>query len=204
VRDVAADLLDPEMVKHTWLGLDVAATPEGLRVEQVAEMGPARDRIRQGDLITAVGPRRVQSRLAFNIELLEYDAGAEVPLVVRRDREVAVPVPLVEVPPGEAPVTGRKFDGVGLVVADITPPLAQGFGIDPKIQGVVITKVVAGSIADRMELAAGDVLYQLGDYAVRDTGTLSNLLRAYARRYRAVAIKVWRGGKKLSGSMPLG
>jgi serine protease Do len=205
VRDVAADLVDPEMVRHAWLGLDVAPDPAGLRVDRVAANSPAaRAGVRKGDMVVSVGPKRVDSRLGYNIELLEYQPGAKVPLVFRRDRDYEVEIPFEEVPPEEAPVAGRRFDNVGLVVADITPPLAGTYGLDPKVKGVVITKVMPASIAQQMQLAAGDVVMQLGNYGVRDTTQLSGILRAYMQRSRgAIPIRVWRKGKTLSGAMPL-
>lgn len=204
VREVAADLLDPEMVRHAWLGLDVAQDRAGLKVERVADNGPgARSSIRKGDVILAVGPKRVDDRLGLNIELLQFEPGATIPITLRRDKDVHVDVAFDLVPAEEARVAGHRLDSIGLVVADITPPLAGTYGLDPKKKGVVITKVVAGGIAEQMQLSPGDVVLQLGGYIVQDTGTLSNLLRAYARRYGAAQIQVFRKGKKLSGQMPL-
>jgi serine protease Do len=204
VRDVAADLLDPEMVTKAWLGLEVKRDRGGLKVEHVAENGPAaRAAIHKGDVIVGVGGRRVDDRLGLNIELLQYQPGAAVPLVVRRDRDVQVEVPFESVPAEEARVAGHRLDSVGLVVADITPVLARSYGLDARTRGVLITKVVPGSIADDMKLAAGDVVIQLGGYVVRDTGTMGNLLRAYAKRYGRADITVLRKGRRYSGPMPL-
>lgn len=204
VREVAADLLDPEMVTKAWLGLDVAKDGAGVVVERVAENGPAaRSAIHKGDTIVAVGPRRIDDRLGLNIELLQYQPGAAVPLTLHRDHDVQVQVPFEAVPAEEVRVAGHRLDSVGLVVADITPVLAKSYGLDARTRGVLITKVVPGSIADGMKLAAGDVVIQLGGYVVRDTGTMGNLLRAYAKRYGAADITVLRKGRRYSGPMPL-
>jgi serine protease Do len=205
VRQVAADLLDPEMVRRAWLGLDVVGDRSGLRVERVAENGPAaRLNLQKGDQIVAVGSMRVFDRLGLNIELLEFQAGSTVPLTVRRDHDVQVAIPFETVPADEIRAAERRFDSVGMVVADVTPALAATLGLDESTSGVVITKVLPGSIAERTELAVGDVVVTLAGNRVRDTESLSLLIRALLnRRYSKAEILVLRKGKHLKGPLPL-
>jgi serine protease Do len=205
VREVAADLLDPEIVRQAWLGLDVTADRTGLRVEKVADNGPAaRQQLKRGDQILAVGTKKVADRLGLNIELLEFEAGRTVPLTIRRERDYLMQIPFESVPADEIRAAGHRFDTVGMVVADITPALATAYGLDEKTNGVVITKVLPGSIAEKTQLTAGDIVLTLAGYRVQDTGSLSLLIRALNRRQTAQAeILVLRKGQHLKGPLPL-
>jgi serine protease Do len=204
VRQVAADLLDPEMVRHAWLGLDVNVDRGGLVVERVSERGPAaKQNIVKGDRILAVGTKRVENRLGLNIELLEFEAGANIPLTVRREKDFLVRIPFEPVPQEEVRAAGHRFDTVGLVVSDVTPAIASTYGLDERMSGVVITKVISGSTAEQLQLNAGDLVTALGGYRVQDTASMTTLVRALARNYKSVEIRVLRKGKQLRGALPL-
>jgi Do/DeqQ family serine protease len=69
---------------------------------------------------------------------------------------------------------------LGVTVQDLTPDLAQAFGI-PQIHGAVIARVEPGSAAERAGLLEGDVVLAVNDRRVRNATELRNaigLLRA--------------------------
>jgi Do/DeqQ family serine protease len=69
---------------------------------------------------------------------------------------------------------------LGVTVQDLTPDLAQAFGI-PQIHGAVIARVEPGSAAERAGLLEGDVVLTVNDRRVRNATELRNaigLLRA--------------------------
>jgi Do/DeqQ family serine protease len=69
---------------------------------------------------------------------------------------------------------------LGVTVQDLTPDLAQAFGI-PQIHGAVIARVEPGSAAERGGLLEGDVVLTVNDRRVRNATELRNaigLLRA--------------------------
>ncbi len=203
VRDVATTLLDPEVVRRAWLGAEFVDAGAGVRVEKVADGSPAaKTALATGDQVVAVSGRPIRSRLALNIEMLESAPGRPVTFTVRQSDKVKdVPVELEEVP--LAAFSKTTFESVGMSVADLTPALARQFNLDASHAGVVITKVDAKSVAAEVGLAAGDVLFQLGNYSVRDTNDLTAKVRAYARAGRAPDIHVLRNGSVLNGRIPI-
>lgn len=64
---------------------------------------------------------------------------------------------------------------LGVGVQDLTPELAQAFGIE-RSQGVVITQVEPGTPADRAGLKAGDVVVSVNDRAVRNAADMRNII----------------------------
>lgn len=64
---------------------------------------------------------------------------------------------------------------LGIVVQDLTPDLAQAFGI-PRTQGAVIAQVESGSAADRAGLREGDVVLRVNERTVRNATELRNAI----------------------------
>jgi Do/DeqQ family serine protease len=64
---------------------------------------------------------------------------------------------------------------LGVTVQDLTPDLAQAFGI-PQIRGAVIARVEPGSTAERAGLKEGDVVLSVNDRRVRNATELRNAI----------------------------
>lgn len=64
---------------------------------------------------------------------------------------------------------------LGVVGQDLTAELAQAFDLRPR-DGVLVTRILDGSPADRAGLEPGDVIQQLGDVRLRDTQSLRRAL----------------------------
>ena len=64
---------------------------------------------------------------------------------------------------------------LGVSAQDLTPELAQGFGIGQR-KGAVITQIVKGSAADKAGLKVGDVLVAVNNRPLRNTLDLRNVI----------------------------
>jgi Do/DeqQ family serine protease len=64
---------------------------------------------------------------------------------------------------------------LGVVAQDLTPDLAQAFGI-PQTQGAVVARVEPGSAAERAGLREGDVVVRVNERAVRNATELRNAI----------------------------
>lgn len=62
---------------------------------------------------------------------------------------------------------------LGVVVQDLTPELANAFGLDNN-RGVVVAQVVPGSAAAKAGLKAGDVVFSIDGHKVRNAANLRN------------------------------
>ncbi len=82
---------------------------------------------------------------------------------------------------------------LGVVMQDLTPALADAFGLSGK-RGAAVSRVLPDSGAAKAGIRAGDVIVQLNDTPVQDGADLRNavgLLRAGAR----VNVRFYRDGK---------
>jgi len=61
-----------------------------------------------------------------------------------------------------------KRSGLGVELADLTPELAEGFGLDARQQGVLISRVFADTPADRAGLKRGDVIVEFNGQSVSE------------------------------------
>ncbi|MGB5177436.1 MAG: DegQ family serine endoprotease [Gammaproteobacteria bacterium] len=84
---------------------------------------------------------------------------------------------------------------LGVVVQDLTPELAQAFGLQQR-GGAVVAQVTPGSAAERAKLRSGDVIVSLDGHAVTGSSDLRNaigLLRVGTR----INLDVLRKGKRM-------
>jgi Do/DeqQ family serine protease len=88
----------------------------------------------------------------------------------------AIPVNMVRQITAQLVKYGEVRRGhLGVVVQDLTPGLADAFGIDRQY-GVVIARVEAGSPADRAGLEAGDVVISVNGRPVEDSADIRNII----------------------------
>jgi len=86
-----------------------------------------------------------------------------------------------------------KRGELGITAQDLTPELASAFGID-RTNGTVISRIEAGSPADRSQLKVGDVILEVDGKPVRNSGDVRNrvgLLRVGTH----VNMTLWRDGR---------
>jgi Do/DeqQ family serine protease len=82
---------------------------------------------------------------------------------------------------------------LGAQAQDLTPELAQAFGIKYR-RGAVVTQIEADSAADRAGLRVGDIITEINDKPVRDAATLRNTI-GLLRLGQEVKLSVLREGK---------
>ncbi len=81
---------------------------------------------------------------------------------------------------------------LGIGVQDLTPALAEAFGLDTR-NGVVVTQITPGSPAERAGLQTGDILQSLNGRPVRQASELRNSI-ALLRVGDTVELEVRRNG----------
>ena len=72
---------------------------------------------------------------------------------------------------------------IGISVQELTPALAQAFDLEDE-RGVIISRIVAGSVAERAGLLVGDILIKIGNKRIASQEDVRNavgLLRLVAR-----------------------
>jgi type II secretory pathway component PulC len=84
---------------------------------------------------------------------------------------------------------------LGVTASNLSPALAEGFGLDPATQGVAIINVAPGSIAESLGFRRGDVVLVVNNNTIARTRDLDSASRELPKEWH---ITVSRQGQRLS------
>lgn len=201
-KKVIQDILRYGQVHSAWIGAVTATiTPEearrtGLRASQgalvarVISGSPAQAAgLRNGDIITAVAGKPVDSREAFSTLTATVAAGQPLSLTIARDGKTES----ISVRPSEAPGDlGLRilWEIAGLRVAD-------------RGRAVVIDEIARGSRSENIGLAQGDAIVGVNGVEVASVKDLNQALTQSAER-SSVVLQVARGRYIYSLTFPMG
>ncbi len=189
VRNVVAQLKDGGRVTRGWLGVTIQNIdknlaesfgldrPQGALISQLAPGGPAqKSGLKAGDVIIEFDGKSVQdsAHLPHIVGLME--PGTSVPVRIIRDRKEKI----VEVEVGgldaddSYALSNRRVDSsyggrLGLITEGVPDEVQERLGING---GVVVRKVVSGSVAAAAGIVPGDVITYLGSAPISSTDAL--------------------------------
>jgi serine protease Do len=179
-REVSDQLIKDGKFSRTWLGIGIETLSEskeyknlvssvknGVVVRSIVPNGPvANSDLQPADVITAVDGKEVASAQDLKGEIRTKPVGRSVTLdVVRDDKKIKVTVKPGELPDDNAQdlQTSHKSketagtELVGLKVQALTRELAKQFEVE-LTEGVIVTEVGSGSIAEQKGIRPGDVI----------------------------------------------
>ena len=181
-KAVIGDLIEGRRILYGWLGIQIQdITPdvaeyygltdrEGVLVYQVLDGSPAKlAGMQDGDIVkTFDGAPVKQARELVDI-VGRSKVGRKASLEFLREGKRQT----VEVEIGERPSEGEVATSStgdlwrGVQVSEVTPELAERFGVDASAGGVVITEIAPDSPAVQAKLQAGDVINEINRIPVR-------------------------------------
>ena len=113
----------------------------------------------------------------------------------------AIPINLAKWVANQLLEHGKVIRGwLGVVVQELTPPVAEALGID---HGVIVLKVVPSSPAKRAGLQPGDIILEIDGQPVRDATDLQFKIMKTPPG-KEVSITVLRGDKRLTLKVKIG
>jgi Do/DeqQ family serine protease len=198
-------------VKRPWLGARLqAVTPEiaeglglkrpaGALIASLAAGSPAaRGGLKAGDLIVAIDGQEVEDPNAFDYRFATKALGGTARVgLIRGGKEITVPValePLPDSPHDELTIQARSpFQGAK--VSNLSPALADDLRLDPATDGVVVTDVADGSVAQSLGFKRGDIVVSVNNQKIAKTRDLE---RVSAQQSRVWRITITRGGQQMS------
>ena len=218
--DLAVIQIDLPNLEPAELG-DVSSLPVGSEVVAMGfALGLEGDPTITRGVVSAKG--RTITEDPFSIEAIQTDASINPgnsggPLVDDHGRVVgintaiipnaqnigfSIPIDLVEPIALELIESGevrRGFLGVGF--ADVTPSTAANFDL-PVNSGVIVTEIVPDSPAANAGLEGDDIIVQLEDEVIDNSGDLLEALRIH-KAGESVQVSYYRDGEKLDADLTL-
>jgi serine protease Do len=209
---IADDLIDDGKVVRGYLGiLPQELTPElaesmdavgtkGILVGDVLAGTPAeKGGLQTGDIITQLDGRSVSDVNEFRIQVADRKVGETIHLDILRDsKKQTLDIVLEERP--DTIVASARGGGpkkwAGLTVDDLDSARAQRLPNLRGEEGVLVVGVEPGSPADDAGIQAGDVIKELGNVEIADTGDYAAAVQKYQEK-KAVAILLKRGNQTL-------
>lgn len=221
----------PTVAARPWLGVRVEdvtprmafvlgmGKPNGAMVTAIAPRGPAAAAgLSPGDVILAIGGRRVRSADAIGKVIEPLIIGEPVPVAVwRGERVQRLTLKLGGRPASEATrfaATGTEFQlgrtdvsrfpVLGLAASPMNRDLRDKWGIGSTVMGPVVMRVDPGGQAARQGIRTGDAILSADQVIVRAPGDLAaHLKRAQDAGRGLVVLRIYRHGRDRLFAMPL-
>jgi S1-C subfamily serine protease len=183
IQEVTADIAEA-------LGLD---RPAGALVSDLHPMSPFNDAgIRRGDVIVALDDKPIESSREFNYRLATAPVGETARITWLRGGEPnSADVELIappEVPPREETLVQGRSPFAGLVVANLSPAVADELGLRVSSTGVVVVDVRGGP-ARRVGFRKGDVLVEVNGVVLDEVARLSDVITRRGRGLWDIAVE---------------
>src|SRR5437588_4026193 len=169
-------------VKRPWLGARLQAVtpdlaeglglkrPAGALVASLTAGSPAaRAGLKTGDLIVAIDGQDVDDPNAFDYRFATKALGGTARVVlIRAGKETTVAVALEPLPdtPRDELIIAARSPFQGAKVSNLSPALADELKLDPSTDGVVVTAVADGSLAQNLGFMRGDLVVSVNNQKI--------------------------------------
>lgn len=200
-KNIYTQLKEHGKVTRGWLGVSISDVSKdlpkaqsfgysgktGVLVEQVLGNGPAKGVLQNGDIITAINGKGVESMSQLRAAIANAAPGTEMTFsIFRDDKTQDVKLKLGDQPEnlmaarggpgGDAGGAGRS-DNVGLRFATLTDQLAEKYGLAGATAGAVVTAVDPRSIAARAGIGVGDLITKINNQAIATAEDAASVLK---------------------------
>ncbi len=192
--------LTPELAKHFGLNYGVIVT-------EVQKNSPAEKAgIKSGDIIIAVNGKKVEDPNDLQKYIMRNLPGTKVTITVVRDgKKINLKAKLgswnEEYAIGDYKELEEKY---GLIVTDITPQIAQKYGIKSVKYGVLVYAVKYGSVAEEAGLRSGDIILSVDKKPVKTVEDFwKAIVKAQNKKESDVLLKIKRGSMVIYTVLPI-
>ncbi|MCJ8324840.1 MAG: Do family serine endopeptidase [Rhizobiales bacterium] len=179
------------------LGLE---KPEGVLVLSGLNDAPLyQSGIQRGDLIIAMDGKKIINEEQFGYQLSQKFIGSvSVFSVLRDDEIIEISVNMVvapENPPRRQTVIDGNNPFAGIEVVNISPAVAEEMSLPLDSEGVIISHIEIGSVAQRFGFKIGDIIVSISNVKIRRVGDLLTEV-SYGKKFWRFSIN--RGGRVIN------
>ena len=171
----------------------------GALIASVTPNSPASNAgLKQGDVVTAVNGRPVESGSDLQVVVSEVAPGSKVQLQVERNGHPEnVEVTVGEFHKDQQVASAASTDGgharLGIAISDLTPDVRQQLNLPSQVQGVAVAQVQPGSPAEDAGLSGGDVILEVNRKPVTSADQFRNDVKQ-APAGKDMLLLVWANG----------
>lgn len=211
VKFIVEQAKNGAVVRRPWFGASLQSVtsdvaeglglnrPVGALVTGLAANGPAaKAGLKIGDLVAAIDGAEVEDPDGFGYRFSTKPVGGHTKVgILRAGKPMTVDVALAPAPetvPRDARTIKAPSPFMGVQVANLSPAVAEELRLSMTAEGVVVTDVADGSMANRIGFQKGDIVLDVNGTTIDSTKTLERLASAGAPVWR-LAVK--RGGQVL-------
>lgn len=190
-----ADLQEVTAEIANALGFD---RPQGALVAGLHPLSPLHKAgVRRGDVLIAIDGRPIESPREFTYRLATAAVGDTARITylrggMRNTLQVAL-IPPPEDPPRQDTLIDGNNPMAGLVVANLSPAVADELGLSATATGVVVVEVRGGP-SQRLGFRPGDVVVEINGIAIDNIETLRQMIRRGGSLWQ---LAIDRGGRIL-------
>ncbi len=221
-ENVIEQLREHGDVQRAWLGVRIQSVTdelaEGLRLDEprgalvasVSEGGPAEEAgIRQGDVILEFDDQEVTDMRSLPRMVAGTRIGRAVEVVVwRRGEAQTIQVELgrlteeqlaraepQQVPQEEENGSRQQVESLGLSLAPLDDELRERYGLDERVEGVVVTDFSSNGNAAEKGIGEGDLIVEVDQEEVRTPQEVAEKVeQARSDGYRVVTLLIYSQG----------
>lgn len=200
VSQVLKAAIDGQVTIRPWVGASLVApngrdgaadgtpTNRGAMVEALYPGGPAeRAGLRLGDWITELDGRAVPDPIDFAFRIATMKLGQTAAIMVdRAGQDLAITFPLEPLPETPARDMTRAPDKLlnGILLANLSPALADALGLNPLDRGVVILEFQGLGTNGSPRMLVGDVLLKINDQVIEKVEDVADSVAEVRRDWK--------------------
>jgi len=180
--------------------------PDGVLVAGVAPSGPAKDAgMEAGDFIVNVGDKRTKNVNELRNYVATLRPGQSVKVKLYREGKVKTVTLKIAKQPDDmlaafnAPRSksgSKSVSRLGLEVATATPEVAEKYGFEKGVKGVIVTKVAKGSDAEKNLLIEGLLITKVQGRAISSADEFNKAIASAKSSGTRLLVKDKSGGQR--------
>ena len=227
---VVAKLEKGQKIEHGYIGVEIQSVTKdvadaiglssesGALVAQVVDGSPAaKAGLKSGDVVTALGGKPIATPKDLSRLVADMAPGDKADITVWRhgkslDLSIAASKGSEEKQAsagngsGAQPGSATQSDSaLGIGFAGLTPTLRDRFGIDPSVEGVIVTRVANDKPAADSGIQRGDIIVSINQQPVTSVGDAMKVLKTAEKAGRkSVLLQVERGNSEMFVGVPFG